>query len=244
MVSNVTPLSKQAVWISFVLTALPSAAYLAWLALVQVNFLYPMWHELIGIDRTIEIYAPQNRYRHGFEQTTKAERSRLFARIVDAIQDQGHGLHALVYQDAAGRPLGKLLRAPEIIHLQDVARLVDQLRTGSIATLIMSSLLLILIRWKRLSMPAAKSLLIWTLTPLMALTAMVLMLGPTEVFYRLHTLVFPPRHQWFFYYQDSLISTMMQAPDLFGYIAAVWAALSMVVLASLLNLGRRAGGSN
>jgi hypothetical protein len=229
---------------SFVLTALPSAAYLAWLALAQVNFLYPLWHELIGIDHTIETYAPQNRYRRGFEQTTKAERSRLFAGIVDAIQDQGRGLRALVYRDAAGRRLNKLLRAPEIIHLQDVARLVDRLRTGGIAALIVTTLLLILIRWRRLSMPAAKPLLIWTLTPLAALTVTVLLLGPNKVFYRLHPLVFPPAHQWFFYYQDSLMSTMMQAPDLFGYIAAVWAALSMVVLASLLNLGRRAGGSN
>jgi uncharacterized protein DUF1461 len=229
---------------SFVLMALPSAAYLAWLALAQVNFLYPLWHELIGIDRTIETYAPQNRYRHGFEQTTKAERSRLFAGIVDAIQDQGRGLRALVYRDAAGRRLNKLLRAPEIIHLQDVARLVDRLRTGGIAALIVTTLLLILIRWRRLSMPAAKPLLIWTLTPLAALTVTVLLLGPNKVFYRLHPLVFPPAHQWFFYYQDSLMSTMMQAPDLFGYIAVVWAALSMVVLVGLLDLARRAGVSD
>jgi hypothetical protein len=93
-------------------------------------------------------------------------------------------------------------------------------------------------------MPAAKPLLIWTLTPLAALMVTVLLLGPNKVFYRLHPLVFPPAHQWFFYYQDSLMSTMMQAPDLFGYIAVVWAALSMVVLVGLLDLARRAGGSD
>ncbi len=227
----------------FVLTTLPSAAYLAWLVLIQVNFFYPLWHELIGIDQTIETFAPQNQYRHGFEKTTEAERSRLFASIVNAIHNQGDNLRALVYHDPAGRPLDKLLRAPEITHLQDVAHLVDRLKTGSITSLILTSLLLILIRWRRISLPSAKPLFAWALTSLAALTLTVLLLGPTEVFYWLHTLVFPPGHQWFFYYQDSLMSTMMQAPDLFGCIAAVWAALSMMVLLILLSLGRRVAGN-
>jgi hypothetical protein len=47
----------------------------------------------------------------------------------------------------------------------------------------------------------------------------VILLGPTKIFYLAHEVVFPDKHQWFFYYEESLMSTMMKAPALFGPIA-------------------------
>ena len=51
------------------------------------------------------------------------------------------------------------------------------------------------------------------------ITIVFLIFGAKAIFYQMHVLIFPPDHQWFFYYQDSLMSTMMKAPDLFAGIA-------------------------
>ncbi|MBA2410922.1 MAG: DUF1461 domain-containing protein [Gammaproteobacteria bacterium] len=228
-------------WTLYILAALVSAAYIAWLALAQVNFLYPVWHDLIGIDRTIEIYGPQNRYRQGLELTSKAERSRLFAGIVDGIHDRGAGLDALAYHDNEGHALGTLLREPEILHLKDVAALVDTFSRAGIVAIIASAALLQAIRKRRLAAPPAKSLLPGLLVPMIALAVIVLVAGPVNTFYWLHTVVFPAGHEWFFYYQDSLMSTMMRAPVLFGYIALVWALLTLLLLTLCIVLGRRMG---
>jgi uncharacterized membrane protein len=67
----------------------------------------------------------------------------------------------------------------------------------------------------------------------------VLAIGARQVFYWLHELVFPPDHPWFFYYQDSLMSTMMKAPYLFGAIAVVLLLLGLAIYAALLVAARR-----
>jgi hypothetical protein len=235
---NALGLLNRVQWILLVLAALPTAIYLGWLALARVNFLYPLWHDLIGIDHTIETYAPRNQYRHGFQQTSKAERSRLFAAIVYAIHHQGTGLRTLVYHDTSGRPLNKLLREPEITHLQDVARLIDLLRPVGLLASIATIALLVAIRWQRQPMPSLMSLLLGMVVPLGAAGTLVLLIGPVNVFYWLHALIFPPGHEWFFYYQDSLMSTMMKAPELFGYIALMWIVLSLVVLTAFVTAAK------
>jgi hypothetical protein len=81
------------------------------------------------------------------------------------------------------------------------------------------------------------------LVPLAAIATATLLIGPVKAFYWLHTLVFPPGHEWFFYYEDSLMSTMMKAPDLFGYIALLWASLSLLLLIVSLSVARLLSGS-
>jgi uncharacterized membrane protein len=57
---------------------------------------------------------------------------------------------------------------------------------------------------------------------LMSLSVLsIILIGPKQVFYHLHEMIFPADHAWFFYYQDSLMATLMKAPDLFGGIALV-----------------------
>jgi hypothetical protein len=223
-------------WALFVSTASVTAAYLAWLILAQANFLYPLWHDLIAIDHTIEVYGPQNRYKEGFARTSAFERNRLFAAIVDAIHNQGRGLRGLVYHDTAGRPLGRLLREPEVLHLQDVARLVNALSLAGLVASVATIGLLIVIRRGNAPTLSVKSLIFAIVTALAAAAGILLLLGPVKVFYWLHTVMFPPDHHWFFYYQDSLMSTMMKAPDLFGCIALAWAILSVLVLTGLITL--------
>jgi len=60
----------------------------------------------------------------------------------------------------------------------------------------------------------------------------VFSIGPENVFNQLHIWVFPKENEWFFYYQDSLMSTLMLAPTLFG-----WIASALVVLAAIFWTG-------
>jgi hypothetical protein len=228
----------QTEWTLFVVLAYLVALFLAWQLLAKVDFLYPLWYDVLGIEQTIACYGPQNRYRDRFETTTKEERVRLFATIVSAIHRQGRGLETLVYHDTQGQAIANLLTPPEIVHLQDVSRLVDNgLRLGWSATLTWL-MLLILLRRQKLSMPPVRTLLSWSLVVVAAVTGLILLIGPVKIFYRLHTWIFPPGHSWFFYYQESLMTMLMKAPDLFAYIALSLAVVTLLVLAGMVFLAR------
>ena len=49
------------------------------------------------------------------------------------------------------------------------------------------------------------------------------------MFYQFHIWLFPADHEWFFYWQDSLMSTLMKAPVLFGGIAVVLVGGTLVL---------------
>jgi hypothetical protein len=223
----------------FAAAALLGALFLAWRILATVDYLYPLLYEPAGIGAHIDRFGPENRYRQGFSQTTREERQRLFAEIGRAIRDQGRGLESLSYHDAQGNKLGTLLRPPEIVHLQDVARLVGRLEIAGAAALLLLALQLILLRRQRRSLPALSRMLLLTCAGLLLGALMVVVIGAKDVFYALHEWVFPSDHQWFFFYQDSLMSTMMKAPDFFGYVAAALIALALVILCLMLSAASR-----
>jgi hypothetical protein len=223
----------QSEWTLFFVLTYLVALFLAWQLLAKVDFLYPLWYDVLGIEQTIARYGPQNRYRDRFETTTKEERVRLFGAIVSAIHRQGRGLETLVYHDAREQAIANLLTPPEIIHLQDVSRLVDKgLKIGWSATLAWP-MLLMLLRRQKLSMPPVRTLLSWSLGVAAVATGLILLIGPVKIFYRLHAWIFPPGHSWFFYYQESLMTMLMKAPDLFAYIALSLAVVSLLVLAGM-----------
>ena len=224
----------QAQWTLFTFSAFLAALMLAWQLLASVSFLYPLWYEVIDIDQTIATYGPRNHYRHQFESTTKAERERLFAAIVTAIHAQGKGLDRLSYHDPAGRVIGGLLTPPEITHLQDVARLVEALQRIGWGVWLALPVLLLLAARQRLPMPSIGRLMAVAAGALLGVAGIILLIGPVRVFYRLHTWIFPAGHTWFFYYEDSLMTMLMQAPVLFGYIALALAALSLLLFPGLL----------
>lgn len=209
-------------WFVFAGALLIASLFVSWQALAAFDFAYPVWHEALGIDGTIARYGPENRWRQGFEQTTPSERARLFAAIVDAIHADGRGLPDLRYHDPDGRELGRLLREPEIVHLRDVARLVRWFETAGIMALALVIVLTAEARWRHRALPPVRRFLAGAAVMLVVAGVALLVTGPVELFYALHEVVFPNDHQWFFWYQDSLMATMMQAPDLFGAIAAVW----------------------
>ena len=217
---------RSVLWTILLLSALPASLLASWQLLVSTDFLYPLWYEVIGIDRTIAEYGPKNRYRDHFELTTREERTRLFAAIVAGIHDGGRGLETLTYHDTGGQAVAPLLRPAEITHLRDVARLVEWFyRLGLGATLIW--LLALAQLWRlRLPPPPLKRYLAGLASVAAVLALGVIAVGPTRVFYTAHTLIFPAGHQWFFYYEESLMTMLMKAPDLFAAIAAEWLLLS------------------
>ncbi|MEZ5583935.1 MAG: DUF1461 domain-containing protein [Candidatus Competibacteraceae bacterium] len=157
---------------------------------------------------------------------------------MSAIHRQAAGLDRLVYHTPDGKPTVSLLTTPEIVHLQDVARLVDRgMLAGWVATLSFLGLIVAL-RLQRLLLPSVTALLLSMGMVMGMLTLLIVLIGPVKVFYRLHTWIFPPDHPWFFYYQDSLMTMLMKAPDVFACIVLTWGILSLCCLLGLLLITR------
>lgn len=204
----------------------------------SIDFAYPTFYELLDIDEHIEEFGPQNRYRSGLQFTNKSEHVRLFAAMNKAVHNDGEGLEALSYYLPNGHKIDQLLRKPEVIHLQDVAHLINVFaKLGVIACLVWIVLLMMCLK-TRLQLPTLKQQGISMGGLVGFCTLLVLIIGPVEVFYAFHVWLFPEEHQWFFYYQESLMTIVMKAPDLFGYIAIVLTLLAMAFF-TLLNLSVR-----
>lgn len=214
------------------------ALALAWGLLALVNFSYPIWHDHGGINEAINRYGGENRFRAAFDQTTPEQRYELFAGINLAIHRGGEGLAELTYQ-VPGHPAQQLLREPEIVHLQDVANLVTAGKYAAATAFVLWLAAWVYFASTARSIPSLKRQIIYTLSFVGLVGLVVLVLGPVQVFYALHELIFPPGHEWFFYYQDSLMSTMMYAPVLFGYIALEWLVLALVLFVVLQMLAAR-----
>jgi len=209
------------------------------MALSQQNFLYGIWHDYAGISENIEKFAPQNKFRDGFETTDAETRKALFAGIVMAIHNNGDGLEALRYLNADTQQSTPLLHAAEVLHLKDVANLIEFLEKLGWGLLLLWSIITSYLLMMRKGFPSMQSA-VWNLSAgLLGLASILLYFGPKTVFYQLHIWVFPPEHPWFFYYQDSLMSTMMKAPDLFAYIAISLSLLALLFFSTLFVLFSR-----
>ena len=212
------------VWPLLLFSQLIVAGMLSWHLLSQFDFAYPTAYDAISIDHHIERFGPKNRFRPHFETTDKDQHLTLFGEIAHAIQHSGEGLADITYITAQGQQI-PLLRNAEVIHLQDVANLVDLFY---VLGYICIALLLItaMTAWHyKLSFPPVKMIAIGIGIFIAIIGMIIMIVGPKDLFYWLHVQVFPPDHEWFFYYQESLMTTLMKAPDLFGFIGALWGAL-------------------
>jgi hypothetical protein len=82
---------------------------------------------------------------------------------------------------------------------------------------------------QKLAFPSLRNIVLGFCAGIFVISAIVLSLGATQVFYWLHTKVFPEGHQWFFYYEDSLMTTLMKAPDIFAFIATLLLVLLIII---------------
>lgn len=218
------------------------ALALSWLILAVGNFSYGVWHDHGGIGSAIDRYGGQNKFRTGFELTSKQQRGELFAGIVKAIHFAPEQLRTLSYK-VDGHPQQTLLTEPEVIHLQDVARLIFIGAWVAAGALLLWLLTVFSYLTGRQPLPRFNRQLMGMGATLVLLGLIVVTVGPKEVFYLMHTWVFPDGHEWFFYYQESLMSTMMYAPVLFGWIALEWLLLTVMVFVALqYGVGRLAKG--
>lgn len=226
-------------WAGITLSLLLLSLLATWYAWAAVDFAYPFWYQTLSIDAHIERYGPQNHIRPGFQNTTDAERMRLFGEIVDAIQHQPQDLATLKYHRPDGSVIGRLLRPAEIQHLRDVAALIRGLERFAWLGVTLGCLLAAVAALRRWPLPPLRHFVIGALLPALCLGACVALIGPVEVFDALHRWTFPPDHQWFFYYEQSLMTILMKAPDLFAGIAGQWAASAALVFAGLIVVQRR-----
>ena len=222
-------LRTQLLWGVYSICSLLLSIWLAWHLCAKVNFLYPFWYAALNIDQTVSQTSPRHLYKKQFGKTTSKEHHRLFAEIVNSVQNQGKGLADIKFYDEQGNVLGQLLTEKEIIHLKDVATLVNQLNWVNLILFIACLLLVAMFFLLRISMPKLRSLFVSVGAILGSATLLIILVGPTRVFYWLHPIVFPADHQWFFYYEESLMSTLMKAPTLFAPLGLQLVLLGLLI---------------
>lgn len=215
-------------WLGFLLLTFIVTLPVTWWGLAKVDFFYATLHDTTGIDEHIQKYAPRNKFnKRDFEKTSKLQRVELFHKVVIAIHNKGEGLEALSYLNSDKQNTALFTQA-EVTHLKDVANLLDKLKPVILAAILIWIILMLWIFLKKIRLPSGKKLMTMSLLWIV-IAVLILLLGPEKVFNQLHIWVFPEEHQWFFYYEESLMSTMMKAPYLFGYISAIWVFLSIIM---------------
>ncbi|WP_440997834.1 DUF1461 domain-containing protein [Arhodomonas sp. SL1] len=242
MASALSPPQRAATAIAGV--ALPPALLLAalgtaWGLLSLMDFAYPLLYHWLDIGAHINEYGPQNRYREGFHTLSATEHQALFAEIVAAINRGGDGLALLDYRPARADAPVPLLRTPEIEHLRLVAEWVGVLRRAALAGAVIAAAAIAWLARVRQA-PSPRTLLASVgLIATLALAFTAAAFDADGWFARFHDWAFPPGHQWFFYYQESLMTTLMKAPDLFGPLAAMLGGLTAALAGSTLWLVHR-----
>lgn len=208
--------------------------FFAWQTLSIVSFCYPLLYDALDIGAVIQQYAPLNSYKFGFEQTLREQHITLFSEIVLAINQGGQGLAQLVYYDTKGHVMDTLLRPPEIVHLQDVANLLDRLRLSEYWAMVLLLGLIVVFKLTKTSLEYLKQTFVMVLGMIIIVSVAIFLYGAQNLFYALHVAVFPENHQWFFYYQESLMTTLMKAPDIFAVIAALLVGMALVYFIMML----------
>lgn len=225
-------------WLCLTFLAFILALGLSWIVWIPLNFGYEYLYSLIGIDQHIARFAPANPLKHDFALTAQSQRYDLFEGIVHAIHRHGDGLASLAYIDAQGQSVG-LLTHDEVVHLQDVAILIERMKILLYGSFILFVTLIVWLYKSRIVMPSFKALLSYTFVALIVITGIILLIGAHDVFYQLHVWAFPDDHKWFFYYEESLMSTMMKAPDLFAYIAVLLVIVAAIIFVIIMWLIRQ-----
>ncbi len=208
-----------------------TALYISWLVLVAYDCFYATLYGPLNIAEHISTYSPQNIYRHDFALTSKADHIALFSAILDAVTNHPESLSSIEYQ--ANNRSETLLTQAEITHLNDVTHLIETWTLIGTAT---TGIWLLFSCYKPSNITAKllKRSFLYLLIGLSTLAAITLVSGPKKIFYWAHTQVFPDNHQWFFYYQESLMTTLMKAPDIFGWILVIWLFITTIIFICLI----------
>jgi len=243
---NFNSISRYASNIGLMLCLIVASVYMSWQILSQFNFLYGQIYDRNNLEAHIQRYAPQNKNKQYFELTTRGERIRIFGAISDSINSRGEGLDEISYSFNNGSESASFLVKAERDHLNDVAQLLSKLKvagaliTGSLIVFYGFCFYFMVSREKYFWRPPTiiSSLIQFSFVAGITATA-TFSIGVQRIFYLLHEVAFSGKAQWFFYYQDSLMTTLM--PEIvFANIAILIAALATAIWLAINWLLRRA----
>lgn len=223
-----------ALWCAFLYVCFLLAASAALWMLAANNYAFSLWYDVLHIGEHLATFAAQNVAKPGFHLLSKAEHVAAFNGIATAVAQQGEGLAQLSYV-YRGQTIPLLTRA-EIVHLNDVAALLAQVKTATWLLLAVWPLL----AWRVFRQPLPARLYRWlgACVPLLAAAIWLGAAGPEAVFYQLHVWWFPAENPWFFYWQESHMSALMKAPVLFAAIGLALLLLALCLTPALYWLGR------
>jgi uncharacterized membrane protein len=222
-------ISEQLSWALLLPLLLLVSLYLSYSLWVSQNFLYSFWYENTQLHSFINQYASENIYKPEFAETTKKERLRVFDELLEKINSGGEGLKDISFFSEDKKILGILLRKPEVDHLKNVSKLIENFKYVAWSAIPFLFYTLFALFLKRKRAYPFNSLLKAYLLAIVSSLVIVLLIGPLKVFEYLHSVFFPEGDQWFFYYQESLMVTLMMAPDLFVYFAGLWVSSSILL---------------
>jgi len=217
------------------LALLLSCLYVSWQVLSRANFLYDQIYEHNDLEAHVNEFAPLNRNgKESFALTTKAERVRVFNDIAREINVGGGGLGTITYTPEGADAATPFLVEAERDHLQDVTNLVSSLK--AIGAVIASLLIAFygfcwyykVSRYQYFWRPSGVFVSLFQIATVAALcVAITFALGPQHTFYLLHEWAFSDKAQWYFYFEDSLMTTLM--PEIvFSNIAALLGILTVL----------------
>jgi len=212
-----------------IVTLLYYSLFAGWYISYSNNFFFPVIYQMTDIHGHVLKYAPQNRRgKKDFKYTGSSIHLKVFSEMLKSVENGGEGLSEITY------PIGregkkKLLTGEEVVHLQDVANLLYNIKS------VWRVMLLLMVG-------AIGIMLYGCYRPYSFLTLMLGggMLGGVfwlalsrfgfkPIFNALHRMIFPAGHKWFFYYQDSLLSTVLKAPDSFMYFGIILGLFALLV---------------
>ena len=217
------------------LALLVSCLYVSWQVLSQANFLYDQIYEHNNLEAHVNEFAPLNRNdKESFALTSKTERVRVFGDIAREINTGGDGLGSITYTPEGADATTPFLVEAERDHLQDVANLVSSLKP--IGAVIASLLIAFygfcwyykVSRYQYFWRPSGILVSLFQIAAVAALcVAITFAIGPQQTFYLLHEWAFSDKAQWYFFFEDSLMTTLM--PEIvFANIAALLGILTVL----------------
>jgi len=221
----------------FILSALLCALWLAWGVLRPFDFAFDLWYSSLQLEQKIAHYAPANRFRFAFENTSYTERKEIYQQISHNIHAKEALFDQIVYRTQDGKVIDYFLTSPEIQHLEDVNRLITKAQwIGKVATALFLSVccFYILIPSAQFSLQA-QGIVAIVITAL--LFTPIVIFGPQKVFDTLHQTIFPANHPWFFFYEDSLMTLLMYAPYSFAVISALLGGITLFFFGLLTFFG-------
>jgi lipoprotein signal peptidase len=218
------------------LALLVSCLYVSWQVLSQANFLYDQIYEHNNLEAHINKFAPLNRNdKESFALTSKTERIRVFSEIAREINTGGGGLGSITFTPEGTDAAITFLIEAERDHLQDVANLVSSLKPNGA---VIASLLIAFYgfcwyykvsRYQYFWRPSGVFVSLFQIGAVATLcVAITFAIGPQQTFYLLHEWTFSDKAQWYFYFEDSLMTTLM--PEIvFANIASLLSITTVLI---------------